>query len=177
MPAVTNDTIRILARQAARWAIAAQQDANPIIAALHSNYGASYVFALRQVASDEQVRRATGIDAAELEQRVVAIQDVATKRLATSCPVIAPRGPLAVQAGEGLLGVQVQAPTLVTLPGVRPVSTAVTEAAEAAQSFWNRLSGWERFAFGVGIVGSIASTWGLYLALRTKTCELPARRR
>ena len=39
--------INTLIRQAARWSVAAQQDESPIIALLHANYGAGYLWALK----------------------------------------------------------------------------------------------------------------------------------
>ena len=100
----TRETIEILARQAARWSTAARQDANPFIANLHGGYGAAYVFALRQVASDEEIRRATGLDAIAFEREIVAIQDVAARRLLRVAPQLAPRNSLARTAGERALG-------------------------------------------------------------------------
>lgn len=102
MPNATAETIQILARQAARWTTAARQDANPFIANLHANYGAAYVFALRQVASDAQIRQVLGIDGADLERQIVAVQDQVAARIGRACPGIVPRGPLAKIAKEGL---------------------------------------------------------------------------
>lgn len=111
MPNATPDTIRILARQAARWTTAARQDANPIIAMLHGSYGAAYVFALRQVASDIEIKRVTGIDAAALEQEIVAVQDAVTARLARTCPKAAPRGRLTRLSREGIGRIRIEEST------------------------------------------------------------------
>jgi hypothetical protein len=106
MPQATDDTIRLLVRQAARWSTAAQQDASPLIAALHANYGTSYASALRQIANDERIRAVTGIDAAAFEDEIARVQDAATRRLVEACPALAPPGRLAVIAKEafGALG-------------------------------------------------------------------------
>lgn len=84
-------TIRALFRQTVRWATAAKQDREPLVAVLHANYGVAYALALRQVASDAEIRAVTGHDGKALEDRVVAVQDAATARLAGRCPRGAPR--------------------------------------------------------------------------------------
>ena len=99
--AATPETIQVLARQAARWATAASQDANLFIANLHANYGAAYIFALRQVAADSEIRATTGLDAVVFEREVVNVQDAAARRLLLAAPRIAPKGALAKVAGEG----------------------------------------------------------------------------
>lgn len=41
-----NNIIKTLVRQSARWSVAASQDTNIMIAVLHSNYGAGYLWVL-----------------------------------------------------------------------------------------------------------------------------------
>lgn len=41
-----NNIIKTLVRQSARWSVAALQDTNIMIAVLHSNYGAGYLWVL-----------------------------------------------------------------------------------------------------------------------------------
>ena len=77
--------IKTLVRQIARWSIAAQQDSNPIIALLHANYGAGYLWAIKDIATHEQVQRITGVDLTKLTTEVVKIQDNATKNLVQKC--------------------------------------------------------------------------------------------
>src|SRR5207237_6958 len=43
---VLKEKVQILTRQAARWSTAASQDNNPLIAVLHANYGAGYLWAI-----------------------------------------------------------------------------------------------------------------------------------
>jgi len=110
MPQATPDTIRLLVRQAARWSTAAQQDQSPLIAALHANYGYSFVSALRQVASDVDVKAVTGVDAAAFEDEIARVQDAAAQRLVAACPALAPPGKLAVIAREAFGSVPSSAP-------------------------------------------------------------------
>ena len=94
--------ITILTRQAARWATAAKQDKNSMISVLHANYGAGYLWALKDIATAEQVKQATGIDLVQLEYEIVTTQDMATKRMARLCPKYAPEPSYLTKiAGEG----------------------------------------------------------------------------
>lgn len=47
--------IRILLRQAARYTSAANQDNNLLVALLHANYGAGYLWALMDIASPDDI--------------------------------------------------------------------------------------------------------------------------
>ncbi len=94
-------TINTLLRQAARYATAAEQDLNPLIAVLHANYGAAYIFALKSVSTDQEVLEATGEDVNRVTGLVLAIQDQAMQKLAKICPQAAPQGQLAIIGGEG----------------------------------------------------------------------------
>ncbi len=94
--------IMVLSRQAARWSTAAKQDKNSMIAVLHANYGAGYLWALKDIASTEQIKAATGIDLLKFEREIVSTQDMATKRMTKLCPKYAPdKTYLTKIAGEG----------------------------------------------------------------------------
>ncbi len=95
--------IQTLVRQSARWSLAAKQDKNPLIAVLHANYGAGYLWALKDIANDEQIKTATGVNMSDFTKKIVAIQDSVTKKLAKMCPEYAgdPDKYLAAVAGEG----------------------------------------------------------------------------
>lgn len=86
VPGGLEDVIKVLSRQSARWSLAAEQDQSPLVALLHANYGAAYLWALKDVASSEQVRKTTGLDLTELERKITRVQDEATKRVANLCP-------------------------------------------------------------------------------------------
>jgi hypothetical protein len=81
-----DDIIRKLARQTSRWAIAAEQDASPMIASLHAQYAAGYLWAIKDIATATEFERITGQSFYEFENRVTTIQDAVTKRLAVACP-------------------------------------------------------------------------------------------
>lgn len=93
-------TIHTLLRHAARWAIAADQDREPLIRALHANYAMGYILALREVASDAEVLHVTGYDPYDLFVELLRVQDEATHAVALRCPQLIPQTWLAEIAGE-----------------------------------------------------------------------------
>lgn len=99
---ILSKIIQVLSRQAARWSTAAKQDKNSMIAVLHANYGAGYLWALKDIASSEQIKAATGIDILKFEREIVSVQDEATMKMAKLCPKYAPKKSyLTKLGGEG----------------------------------------------------------------------------
>jgi hypothetical protein len=78
--------IKILVRQCSRWAVAAIQDKSPIIALLHSNYACGYLWALKDIANDNQIKKATNIDILVFTKKITNIQDMCTKKVSNNCP-------------------------------------------------------------------------------------------
>lgn len=85
-----DDKIKILVRQTARWSTAADQDKSPLIKLLHANYGAGYLWALKDIANNKQIEQAAGIDMNEFQKSVVDARDRATKAVINICPSFAP---------------------------------------------------------------------------------------
>jgi len=85
-----NEIIQVLVRQSARWSTAAKNDMNPLIAVMHANYGAGYLWALKDIATPEEVKTATGVDFLKLQAEIVKVQDNTTLALAKVCPEYAP---------------------------------------------------------------------------------------
>jgi len=81
-----NKAIEKLVRQSARYAVAAQQDESPVIAILHANYAAAYLYALKEFATDSQIHNATGIDVRKFKEHVTNVQDMVTKKTSEKCP-------------------------------------------------------------------------------------------
>ena len=81
-----NKSIEKLVRQSARYATAAQQDASPVIAVLHANYAAAYLYALKDIATDSQIHNATGIDVKKFKDHVTNVQDMVTRKTSEKCP-------------------------------------------------------------------------------------------
>lgn len=81
-----NKAIEKLVRQSARYAVAAQQDASPVIAILHANYAAAYFYALKDIASESQIHNATGIDVNKFKEHITNVQDMVTRKTSEKCP-------------------------------------------------------------------------------------------
>ena len=81
-----DNIIKILLRQTARWAVASEQDESPLISVLHANYAAGYLWALKDIATTEQIRKTTGQNLLDIEKRVTNIQDKATRKMVKACP-------------------------------------------------------------------------------------------
>ena len=81
-----NKSIEKLVRQSARYATAAQQDSSPVIAVLHANYAAAYLYALKDIATESQIHNATGIDVKKFKEHVTNVQDMVTRKTSDKCP-------------------------------------------------------------------------------------------
>jgi hypothetical protein len=79
-------SIEKLVRQSARYAVAAQQDSSPVIAVLHANYAAAYLYALKDIATESQIHNATGIDVKKFKDHVTNVQDMVTRKTSEKCP-------------------------------------------------------------------------------------------
>ena len=82
-------TIEKLVRQSARFATAAQQDQTPLVAVLHANYSAGYLWALKDIATPKQIHNATGVDIKKFEEHITNVQDMVTKKTLKKCPEFA----------------------------------------------------------------------------------------
>ena len=99
---VKRDIIKTLLRQSARWSTAAAQDEAPMIAVLHANYGAGYLWALMDVANNDEIERATGVDVLKYKEGITSTQDAATVRAIGACPEFGPPATyLTSLGGEG----------------------------------------------------------------------------
>jgi hypothetical protein len=65
------------------------QDAAEVIQVLHANYAMGYLLAIKDIASSEDFRRATGEDLLTFERTIAHNQDFATKRLIHGRPELA----------------------------------------------------------------------------------------
>lgn len=93
-PRLEIPAIRELLRQSARYAIAAEQDLNPLIAVLHADYAAGFLYAIQAAFTEGHFRQATGMDFRAVLKQVQQIQDRAHRRLISDCPRLAPQGQL-----------------------------------------------------------------------------------
>lgn len=79
------ESVKTLYRQCARWASASLQDEADIIKTLHANYATGYLWALKDIVSNEDFRAITGEDFLKFENTIVTVQDAATKSLVSKC--------------------------------------------------------------------------------------------
>lgn len=82
------DKIMKLVRQISRWSHASRQDKDNLIAVLHANYGAGYLWAMKDLFSDTEIEEVLGSKEIreKLEAKVIEIQDKATKNAVNDCP-------------------------------------------------------------------------------------------
>lgn len=85
-----SEIVGTLYRQCARWAVAAEQDRSEVIAVLHANYAAGYLWAIKDIATTDEFKRVTGADWLTFERKIVAIQDAAARRLVGRCSAVVP---------------------------------------------------------------------------------------
>ena len=86
---VQEENIKKLTRQCSRWLIAAQQDESPLIATLHVQYGMGYLWAIKDITTTEEFRKATELDFLTFENQALKIQDEVSKQIVRSCPQFA----------------------------------------------------------------------------------------
>lgn len=83
----SNSHINILARQSARYAYAAQQDKAPLVALLHANYAAGYLWALKDISTEAEINLILGPNMLKnIESHITNIQDKATRTATKACP-------------------------------------------------------------------------------------------
>ena len=85
------NAIKTLLRQCSRWTVASLQDNNSMIAVLHANYGAAYLWALTDIISSCELEKITGINYIKFRNKITDAQDKATKKMANLCPKYAPK--------------------------------------------------------------------------------------
>lgn len=84
---ISKDTvIKTLYRQCARWSTASTQDENPLIATLHANYAAGYLWALEDLFTSEEISSFSGFDHKKLRSEIQKNQDITTKKITSACP-------------------------------------------------------------------------------------------
>lgn len=79
--------ISTLSRQSARYAYAAEQDQAPLVSLLHANYATGYLWALKDIAREEEINSTLGPNMSKkLELHVTKVQDQATRKATKVCP-------------------------------------------------------------------------------------------
>ena len=82
-----SNIIETLVRQSSRYAFAAEQDESPLVAVLHANYAAGYLWALKDIVNEKDINAYLGANKLkELNKYVTHVQDKATKEATRACP-------------------------------------------------------------------------------------------
>jgi len=79
MFACSPESIRMAVRQIDRWVYAAEHDVDPRIRLLHANYAVGNIDMLRQMTTNDQVKKVTGVNVLELWARATRAQDKAAQ--------------------------------------------------------------------------------------------------
>jgi len=87
---LSDQAVKTLYRQSARYVVASLQDESEVIRVLHANYAMGYLLAIKDVTNDMEFEQITGERLVEFEDKVVAAQDVATKLLIQQRPDLMP---------------------------------------------------------------------------------------
>ena len=87
---IKKEHINILTRQLYRWYIASTQDEAIIIKNLHSNYALGYLMALRDIATDDEILQATGLDIRKVSKEIAKQQDNSLVIFVKTCPDLVP---------------------------------------------------------------------------------------
>lgn len=68
-------------RQIQRWIVAAKQDNDPKVKALHASYATGNIDMIRQMVDDADIIRVTGLNPSDLLEESTKLQDEANKHL------------------------------------------------------------------------------------------------
>ena len=82
----TKNSIEKMVKQAAQYAITAQQDSSPVMSVRNANYAVGYLYALGTIATDTQIHNATGIDVKKFREHITNVQEMTTKKTVEQFP-------------------------------------------------------------------------------------------
>ena len=82
----TKSSIEKMVKQAAKYAITAQQDVSPVMSVRHANYAVAHLYALGNIATDTQIHNATGIDVKKFREHITNVQEMTTKKTVDKFP-------------------------------------------------------------------------------------------
>lgn len=68
-------------RQIQRWILAAKQDNDPKVKALHASYSVGNLDLIRQMVDDSDITRVTGLNPLDFLEEAIKLQDEANKHL------------------------------------------------------------------------------------------------
>jgi hypothetical protein len=97
--ALDTRALKDLVKSSAQWNARAQQDTNPLIGLMNSNYAMAYLNVARSLGSDTDIEKHTSAAVDELLKEVEGTQSRAMQKLTMACPAMTPQGLAAVHTG------------------------------------------------------------------------------
>ncbi len=85
-PSTSEKNIKKLLKQAAKWSVTAQQDESPVTAMLHANWASGYLWALKDITTEQEVYRVAKIELPVFESHIEQVQSEVTKKVLDKCP-------------------------------------------------------------------------------------------
>lgn len=79
-------TLDTLMKRCAKYATMAQQDGSPLHSVVHANHATAYLTAAKDIASEQEIHNATGIDMKTFKERIFGVQNEVTQRTLEKCP-------------------------------------------------------------------------------------------
>ena len=86
---INSDVIQKLIKKSASWATTAQQDTSPLKATMHANYAIGYLWALKDISTEFDIQKASGINLKQFEEHILNVQEMVTKKVTDACPKFA----------------------------------------------------------------------------------------
>jgi len=86
---VNSTVINNLLKKSAKWATTAQQDKSPLMANMHANYAVGYLWALKDLASENEIQTASATSLKQFEEHILNVQEMVTKKVTEACPKFA----------------------------------------------------------------------------------------
>jgi len=83
------DLINKLVKKSASWATTAQQDQSPLKATVHANYAVGYLWAIKEISTEFDIQKASGINLKQFEEHILNVQEMVTKKVTEACPKFA----------------------------------------------------------------------------------------
>lgn len=83
------EAIPQLLKSAAKWATTAQQDDSPYLSVMHANYACGYLWALKDLATPQDIYKKTGVDFKKFEEHILNVQEMVTQKVIKKCPEFA----------------------------------------------------------------------------------------
>jgi hypothetical protein len=80
------EQVRLMTKKCARWATTAQQDTSPYLSVMHANFAMGYLYALKDIATPQQIHRITGIDFVTFEKHILNLQESINQKLLKQSP-------------------------------------------------------------------------------------------